>query len=414
MGSAIFTGVTGLQAHQRAIDVVASNIANVNTTGYRGSRALFQDLFSQTLEGPSAALGTFGGTNGSQVGLGVRLGAIDIDYTQGTLQTTGVASDLAIQGSGFFVLSGGTGNYYTRDGSFTINENGELVDSATGLFVQGFQADSSGSIDPNTALTNLSIPLGTASIVRATTEVTLAGNVDSAAAVGDTVVRSLQVFDSLGTERQLTLTFTKTASTNEWDWAVTSTDAAIDTITGAGTIEFDANGDVTSGGIGNISVTFVAGNPSAPVDPFDFDVDFTGLTQLASESDVSISNQDGFARGTLESFSIGSNGLLNGVFSNGLTQVLGQVALATFANNGGLVREGDNLFRESPGSGIAQIGTPGTGGRGEVSGGVLEGSNVDLGTEFSNLIVFQRGFQANARTITTADTLLQETVNLVR
>ncbi|MCC6697698.1 MAG: flagellar hook protein FlgE [Candidatus Hydrogenedentes bacterium] len=414
MGSAIFTGVTGLQVHQRAIDVVASNIANVNTTGYRGSRALFQDLFSQTLSGPSAPLGTFGGKNGSQVGLGVRLGAIDIDFTQGTLLNTGVASDLAIQGSGFFILSGGGGNFYSRDGSFTINANGELIDSATGLFVQGFQADDTGTIDPNAPLTNIAIPLGTASIVRATTEVSLVGNLDSTTAAAGTVVRSIQVFDSLGTERELTITFTKSATTNEWDWAVTSADPAIDTITGAGTIEFDANGDVTAGGIGNISVTFVAGSPAAPVDPFDFDLNFNELTQLASESDVAISNQDGYPRGTLESFNIGSNGILNGVFSNGLTQVLGQVALANFANTGGLVREGENLFRESPGSGIAQVGTPGTGGRGQVSGGVLEGSNVDLGTEFSNLIVFQRGFQANARTITTADTLLQETVNLVR
>jgi len=414
MGSAIFTGVTGLQVHQRRIDVIAANIANVNTTGYRGSRALFQDLFSQTLQGPSAPLGTFGGRNGSQVGLGVRLGVIDINFTQGTLLNTGVASDLAIQGNGFFILSGGSGNAYTRDGSFTINANGELVDSATGLFVQGFQADSNGVIVPNAPLTNISIPLGTTSIVRATTDVSLVGNLDSGAAAGDTVVRSVQVFDSLGTPRDVTITFTKSATTNEWDWAATSADPEIDTITGAGTIGFDTDGSVMSGGIGNVSITFLAGIPAAPIDPFVFDFDFGNISQLSAESDVSVSNQDGYSRGTLEAFNIGANGILNGVFSNGLTQVLGQVALATFANNGGLIRDGSNLFRESPGSGIAQVGTPGTGGRGQVSGGVLEGSNVDLGTEFSNLIVTQRGFQANARTITTADTLLQETVNLVR
>lgn len=414
MGSAIFTGVTGLQVHQRRIDVIAANIANVNTTGYRGSRALFQDLFSQTLQGPSAPLGTFGGRNGSQVGLGVRLGVIDIDFTQGTLLNTGVASDLAIQGNGFFILSGGGANFYTRDGSFTINANGELVDSATGLFVQGFQADATGTIDPNAPLTNISIPLGTTSIVRATTLVSLVGNLNSTAAAGDTVVRNVQVFDSLGTARDIEVTFTKSATTNEWDWTAASSDPEIDTVTGAGTITFDTDGTVLSGGLGNISVTFLAGIPASPIDPFVFDLDFGDLSQLDSESDVAISNQDGYPRGTLEAFNIGANGVLNGVFSNGLTQVLGQVALATFANNGGLVRDGSNLFRESPGSGIAQIGTPGTGGRGQVSGGVLEGSNVDLGTEFSNMIVTQRGFQANARTITTADTLLQETVNLVR
>ena len=414
MGSAIFTGVTGLQVHQRKIDVIASNIANVNTTGYRGSRALFQDLFSQTISGPSAPLGSFGGKNGSQVGLGVRLGAIDINFTQGTLLNTGVSSDLAIQGSGFFILNGGGANYYSRDGSFTINANGELVSSATGLFVQGFQADSNGQILSNTPVSNISIPLGTSAIVRATTDVSLIGNLDSNAAVGDTLVRNVQVYDSLGTARDIQITFTKSATTNVWDWAATSTDPDFAAITATGSVTFDAGGAVIAGGTGNVSIAFVAGLPAAPVDPFVFDFDFTNLTQLAATGDVAVITQDGFPRGTLEAFNIGGNGVLNGVFSNGLTQVLGQVALATFANNGGLVREGSNLFRESPGSGIAQIGTPSTGGRGQISGGVLEGSNVDLGTEFSNLIVTQRGFQANARTITTADTLLQETVNLVR
>ena len=414
MGSAIYTGVTGLQVHQRKIDVIAANIANVNTTGYRGSRALFQDLFSQTLQGPSAPLGTFGGRNGSQVGLGVRLGVVDINFTQGTLLNTGVSSDLAIQGNGFFVLNGGGANYYTRAGAFTINANGELVDSATGLYVQGFQANAVGVIDPNAPLTNLSIPLGTTSIVRATTNMSLVGNLDSGAAALDTVTRNVQVFDSLGTPRDITVTFTKSATTNEWDWVATSTDPDINTVTGSDTIVFDTDGSVLSGGIGNVSITFLAGIPAAPVDPFVFDLDFNEVSQLSSLSDISITFQDGYPRGTLEAFNIGANGVLNGVFSNGLTQVLGQVALGTFSNNGGLIREGNNLFRESPGSGLPQVGTPGTGGRGQVSGGVLEGSNVDLGTEFSNLIVTQRGFQANARTITTADTLLQETVNLVR
>ncbi|HIJ66284.1 MAG TPA: flagellar hook-basal body complex protein, partial [Candidatus Hydrogenedentes bacterium] len=153
---------------------------------------------------------------------------------------------------------------------------------------------------------------------------------------------------------------------------------------------------------------------SLPVTPFEFNLDFTDVTELSADSDVSMSNQDGYPRGTLESFNIGEDGTINGVFTNGLTRVLGQVALATFANVGGLSRSGNNTFRDTPASGSPQIGLPNAGGRGQVSGGVLEGSNVDLGTEFSNMIVTQRGFQANARTITAADTLLQETVNLVR
>jgi len=418
MGSAIYAGVTGLQVHQRRIDVIASNIANVNTTGYRSSRVLFQDLFSQTLTGPRAPVGQFAGNNPMQVGLGVRLASIDTNFGQGTLQTTGVASDLAIQGGGFFVLSDGSGNFYTRDGSFDINANGQLIDSATGLFVQGFQADGAGIIDPNGAVSNLTIPVGGTSIVRATTVGTLIGNLDADAAAGDTVTRTIQVFDSLGTTRDITITFEKTATVNEWEWSLSSTDTDLATLSPnagtPGTITFDASGNVTAGGTGAVTITFAAGLPATPVDPFLFDLDFTAMTQLSDTSDITLQNQDGYPRGTLEAFNIGGDGIINGVFSNGLTQVIGQVALASFANNGGLTRFGDNLFRDSPGSGPAQIGIPSTGGRGTVSGGVLEGSNVDLGTEFSNLIVTQRGFQANARTITTADTLLQETVNLVR
>lgn len=417
MGSAIYAGVTGLQVHQRRLDVIASNIANVNTTGYRSARVLFQDLFSQTLAGPRAPIGNFGGSNPMQVGLGVRLASIDTNFGQGTLLTTGVASDLAIQGNGFFVLSDGTGNVFTRDGSFDINGNGQLVDTATGFLVQGFQANGAGVIDTST-LGNLTIPVGGTSIVRATELATMIGNLDSNAAVGDTVARTIQVYDSLGTARSITVTFEKTATSNEWEWSLSSTDPDIATLAPdagtPGTIVFDASGNVTSGGLGNVTITFAAGLPETPVDPFLFDIDFASLTQLADETDVTLLNQDGYPRGTLEAFNIGNDGVINGVFSNGLTQVIGQVALANFANNGGLLRFGSNLFRETPSSGSAQIGLPNSGGRGTVSGGVLEGSNVDLGTEFSNLIVTQRGFQANARTITTADTLLQETVNLVR
>jgi len=418
MGSAIYAGVTGLQVHQRRLDVIASNIANVNTTGYRSARVLFQDLFSQTLIGPRAPVGAFGGNNAMQVGLGVRLASIDTNFGQGTLQTTGVASDLAIQGAGFFILNDGTGNYYTRDGSFDINANGQLIDSATGLFVQGFQADSAGIINPNGVITNLNIPVGGSSIVRSTTIGTMIGNLDSDAAVGDTVVRTIQVFDSLGTPRNITITFEKTAAVNQWEWSLSSADTDIATLSPdagtPGTITFDASGDVTAGGLGAVTITFAAGLPATPVDPFLFDLDFNAVTQLSDTSDVTLQSQDGYPRGTLEAFNIAGDGIINGVFSNGLTQVIGQVALASFSNNGGLTRTGDNLFRESPGSGAAQVGIPNSGGRGAVSSGVLEGSNVDLGTEFSNLIVTQRGFQANARTITTADSLLQETVNLVR
>lgn len=426
MGTAIYTGVNGLLVQQRKLDVVASNIANVNTVGYRGARVLFQDLFSQTLAGGSAPVGNFGGTNPQQVGLGVQIASIDVNFEQGSLITTGVSSDLAIQGSGFFVLNDGTSNRYTRDGSFRINANGLLIEPATGLRVQGYMADEQGVIDTNGVATDIVIPLGGTGIVRATENATLIGNLNADVAAGVTVSRSIKVFDSLGTEREVTLTFTKTANTNEWTWEATFNGVTVSPVP-APTLTFDDQGvlvddalspeDETKGTV-SIPASAFPTDTALPEVPFEFTIDFAAITQLSmgedANSDVTLRNQDGFPRGVLQSFNIGANGEINGVFSNGLTKVIAQVALATFSNVSGLERDGNNLFRETPASGSAQVGGPQSGGRGSVTGGVLENSNVDLGSEFSNLIITQRGFQANARTITAADTLLQETVNLGR
>lgn len=416
MGTAIFTGVTGLLAHQRRLDVVANNIANVNTTGYRGSRILFEDLFSQTLQGGTAPSASYGGSNPMQVGLGTGVGTIDVNHSQGSFLTTGVASDLAVEGNGFFVLSDGTTRQYTRDGSFQLNSNGVLIDPATGLRVQGYMADAMGVIDGSVEAGDIVIPVGGQSIVQATENVAMTGNLSSDAAVGDTVVRTVEVYDSLGTPREIELTFTKQTADGEWQWSAASTDTDIQTVTASGTFSFDANGGYVgfSAGSGDVSINFAPGISAAPADPFTFTVDLSALTQLSSDSDATVLSQDGYERGVLESYSIGSDGMINGVFTNGLMRSIGQVALGTFANIGGLARTGNNMFVETPSSGIAQVGLPNTGSRGNVTGGVLEQSNVDLGTEFSNMIITQRGYQANARTITTADAMLQETVNLVR
>jgi flagellar hook protein FlgE len=414
MGTALFTAVSGLQVHQLRLDVIANNIANVNTTGFRGSRALFQEQISQTLAGASPPTATTGGTNPVQVGLGAVMASIDIDFTQGSLLTTGFASDLAIQGRGFFVLSDGTGAFYTRDGSFQLNADGELVDPATGLWVQGYLADASGVVDVDAGLTNIVVPLGGSAFAQATENVYLIGNLDSQTASTSTVVRTVRVFDSLGTERDIEVTFTKTANPNEWTWSAATSDPEVNSITGSGTITFNTDGSFNTATSTTISVDFTNTNPSLPVDPLVFDLDFGPVTQLSGLSDIVVQSQDGLAPGTLETFNVGRDGSVTGIFSNGLTRVLGQIALATFSNDGGLIRFGRNLFVPSNNSGLPQVGTPMSGGRGEVTGGVLEASNVDLGTEFSNLIITQRGFQANARTITTADTLLQETVNLIR
>ncbi|HOZ47413.1 MAG TPA: flagellar hook protein FlgE [Candidatus Hydrogenedentes bacterium] len=413
-GTAIYTGVTGLLAHQRRLDVVANNIANVNTTGYRGSRVQFQDLFSQTLQGATAPEGDYGGSNGKQVGLGTAVGSIDVDHSQGSLITTGVASDLAVQGNGFFVLTDGALKYYTRDGSFQLNAVGVLIDPATGMRVQGYMADATGVIDGTLAPTDIVIPIGANPIVEPTENVILIGNLSSDVAVGTTFERTVTVYDSLGTPRDIQLTFTKLATDGEWQWDAASSDSAITTVTGTGTVAFDANGGFLSASAASVSIAFDPTLPAVPTDPFQFAIDFNALSQLSGDSDVTLSSQDGFELGMLESYSIGGNGVINGVFTNGLVRELGQIALASFNNVGGLARAGDNMFMQTASSGLANLGLPNSGGRGDVSGGVLEQSNVDLGTELSNMIVTQRGFQANARTITTADNMLQETVNLVR
>jgi flagellar hook protein FlgE len=232
------------------------------------------------------------------------------------------------------------------------------------------------------------------------------GNLNSEAGIGDTVQRVIRVYDSLGTVQEVTLTFTRNA-VSQYTWDATHPVAGA---VGTGIITFDANGQFSS--VTNDIVSIPLANGA--VTPLDFTLDMLGVTQLADEDTVALTNQDGLPPGVLESFSIADGGVINGVFSNGLTEVLGQVALAIFNNPGGLIRDGRNVFTVSPNSGIAREGLAGTGGRGMVNGGVLEGSNVDIATEFSNLIIAQRAFQAGARSITTADMLLSEAVNLVR
>ena len=429
MGRALFTAVTGLKAQQTKLDVVANNIANINTTGYRSSRILFQDLFSQTLNGGSEPTATHGGTNPRQIGLGVQIGSIDVNHQQGSLATTGINSDLAIQGDGFFVLSDGVTDVYTRDGSFTVNSVGTLVDPATGLNVQGYTADAAGVIDAVNGIPgNINIPLGGAGIANATTVADLVGNLNSNTNAGQAVVRNVEVFDSLGIARNIEFTFTKSATGNEWDWVANYDSGGTIVAAGSGTLDFDGNGATVAGtstGTLNLTAAQLATQPPLP-SALNIAVDFSDVTQLSPPedptadpaaqppSDITLRSQDGFPLGVLETFSIGNNGQVIGVYTNDRTQVIAQIALATFPNVGGLDREGNNAFRQSPASGLVNVGAPGSGGRGTVSGGVLESSNADLATEFSELILAQRAFQANSRTITAADTLLQEAVNLVR
>ena len=402
----MFSAISGLRAHQVMMDVIGNNIANVNTVGFKSGRVNFQDILSQTFRGASAPNNGLGSVNPAQVGLGVTVAGIDVLHTQGNLQSTGRLTDMAIQGDGMFVLSDGSRQFYTRDGSFDISLDGTLVNPAIGMKVQGWVANANGVVDTTTAVTNVSIPLGQRTTALATSTSALRGNLDAGAAVGATASTTINVFDTLGVRHSVKITFTKTAA-NAWDWAAATdpTDAGT-TTTSTGTASFTSGG-LLSASTGTVDLDFTNGATT----PASIPLDLTAMTQFSGNSAVS-GTTNGFTSGTLVTFTIGAGGDITGVYTNGQTQLLGQIAMAAFVNPGGLLRQGQNLFGESSASGAASIGEPGVGGRGSVSTGSLEMSNVDLATQFTGMITAERGFQANGRVITTSDEMLQELVNL--
>jgi flagellar hook protein FlgE len=397
----LFTAISGLTNSQTRLDVIANNIANVNTTGFKSGRANFQDMMSQTLSGASPEEGGLGGTDAKQVGLGVNISSIDNIQVQGALQSTGIQTDLAIQGDGFFILNNGSNNLYTRDGTFTLDEQGDLV-AANGMKVQGWTA-ANGVIDTTQPLNGLTVPLAARMQARMTNNVTVIGNLDSRTVAGGTYANNFQVYDSLGDSHDVTITYTNTGP-DTWDWAATGVNVA-----GNGTVAFDVNGQML-GQTGNVTLTTVNGSTTPQV----INPTFNNMTQLAQANTVNLVNQDGYAPGTLSAYNISNSGIITGVFDNGINQVLGQVALARFNNAGGLIKNGDNMWSETANSGVPLVGTANSGARGSIQAGALEMSNVNLAQEFSEMIITQRGFQANARVITTSDDILQELINLKR
>ena len=418
----MFSAISGLRGHQEMMDVIGNNIANVNTVGFKSGRVNFQDILSQTVHGATAPSGGLGSINPAQIGLGMTVAGIDVLQTQGNLQSTGKTTDMAIQGDGFFVESDGSQTVYTRDGAFDIALDGSLANPGSGLKVQGWQADSSGKIDITQPITNLVIPIGQRTTALATSTVTLSGNLDAGTADSETVPTTMTVYDSLGIAHSVKVTFTKTATANEWTWQASSdaSDTGIDVTqtaasagppavaaVGNGTLSFTSGG-VYSASTGSLAFTFPDGaTATTPA------IDMSAMSQFSGTSQPT-GQTDGFTSGTLTTFAVGNAGEISGVYSNGQTQVLGQIALASFLNSAGLLRAGANNFSATSASGAANIGTSGTGGRGSVTTGALEMSNVDLATQFTGMITAERGFQANSRVITTSDEMLQELVNLKR
>ena len=412
----MYTAISSLNLQQKYLDVVSNNLANSNTIGFKASRVLSQDQFSQMMSPGSSPTATQGGVNPIQIGLGVSLGYISSNFTQGVLQSTGRNMDLGIQGDGFFIY-GNENRRYSREGSMSLDMDGYLVNSASGLRTQGWLADASGAIDNNIPVDDISIVTDN-TLARATGTVNLGGNLSAGTALNGTYNVTMGVYDSLGALQTATVQFTRGATagvtpniTTQWSWALVNDPATAVAEAGGGTITFDENGQ------------YVSDTPGAPIvlqtstgaDAFDLTVDFSKLTMLSATSTVAVTSQDGLPAGTVTDVYISPNdGIISLMYSNGMSEQVGQVALARFNNPTGLMKADDTTFLPGLNSGDPQIGAGNTGGRGSIAASYLEASNVDMAQEFTNMILAQRGFQASSRVITTSDEILQELVNLKR
>jgi flagellar hook protein FlgE len=392
----LFSGISGLRAHQQMMDVTGNNIANVNTTGYKSSQTVFQDTLSQMVNAAGAPQNGAGGTNPAQVGLGVRLASINANFSQGAAQTTGKSSDMMIQGDGFFVVKSGGESVYNRAGSFTFDANGSLT-NPNGQVVQGWSAVN-GTVNTAGAPGDIKLPIGISLAPTQTTNITFTGNFSNEAVIGDAKDIPVKVYDANGAANSMVVHFAKTAATT---WTMTLPDGSTADLNFTGGKAVGDPDPLTGVDTGTLS----AGG---------FTFDIHDCTQYSGNTEARVSNSDGSGAGILSSYTVSNTGQIVGVFSNGLKQTLGQLALANFNNVNGLEKIGDSMFRSTVNSGLAQVGPAGSGGLGLITSGALEMSNVDLAQEFTNLVIAQRGFQANSRIITTSDEILQELVNLKR
>jgi flagellar hook protein FlgE len=508
--ASFYIPLTGLNADSTSLNTIANDLSNMNTTAFKAQSTGFATLFSQQI-------GTSGSGNAIQVGSGVQVAANETDYSQGSINSTGVATDAALNGSGFFVVNDGGTNIYTRAGNFSLAANGNLVTS-DGLSVMGYPAVS-GVVNPNAPLTAINVPEDQVQAPSATTSFGMTATLDSQTAVGGSVPSQVQVYDSLGNSYEATITYTKTG-TNAWSYAITMPDtltanssaaagvttidyqfgsnagalATVDpgtnlaitgptatstatitaptvtagetvgayatalqtSITAAGitgvTVTANATGQLSIVGKGITTTGSVIQEPIASPNAtgtlsFDADgnlvnpatnvsgVSFAGLadgaatinmtwdllgasgaptiSQVDATSSVSATTQNGFGSGEYQSFSIGSDGTVTATFSNGQKLNVGQLALANVANLQGLQDLGNSEFATTLASGTAAIGVSGTNGLGSLQGAAVEESNVNISAEFSDLIIAQRGFEANSKAITTFDTITQETINMI-
>lgn len=423
--SSLYTGVSGMTAQGEALGVIGDNIANANTTGFKASRAEFQDIISKNLKG---ILG------GNQIGRGVKIGAVNPILTQGNIDATDKVTDLAISGDGYFKVKGSDGESYTRDGSFHFDREGYLVTNDNQK-VQGFSTDEKGNIVNK--MTDIKFPRALIP-AKATKELNFDLNLDSRMEptkkfdAKDPYTTShystgVEMFDSQGNKHLVSFFFNKTAD-REWEYrgmvdgkeVTGGTEGALSQVT-TGKLKFTVDGKLDSQEMTSSNFNFKGGalqNQQVKINFGDAIKDggkgLDGTKQYGKNSDLISWNQDGAAAGTITGLSFNDDGILTAVYSNGQAADLAQIALAKFENPEALFKVGNNRLKESRDSGAASLGSPGAAGRGKLFAKSLERSTVDLATEFVNMIQNQRGFQANAKTITTTDELLNEVIQLKR
>ena len=467
MMRSLFSGVSGLKNHQTRMDVIGNNISNVNTTGFKSSRVTFADTLNQTMTGAAAPNGTIGGTNPKQVGLGSAVSSIDLLFTDGSVQSTGKNTDLCLSGNGLFVISNGSQTYYTRNGAFEFDAEGNYTMPGSGLLVQGWMG-TDGVVNTNSTAGNIKIPAGKSMVAKATDTATYANNLNSEALTitainGDTtagksvpatttapatltmsdgttvtqtggtytvgwslpVTTTLTVYDSLGSVHSLPVYFAKStvssATGNSWTVSI-DTNTANNTYTledgtvvtmAATTVDFTTSGKYdTAAGRNTGGRTAVLTLSNGSIGTQNVTLDLTSLTQFAGNNTVN-GTTNGNAAGTLESISIDSSGIITGTYTNGVKQSEAQVAVAQFTNAAGLTKTGSSLYQESNNSGTANVKTAADLGV-KITASALEMSNVDIANEFADMIITQRGFQSNSKMITVGDEMLETVINMKR
>lgn len=411
---------SGVEAMQTALDEIGNDIANSSTDGFKSGTAEFEDLLTQQLN-PAVVSGSPDNpttTNPTAVGSGVAVAGVSTDFSEGTITQTGVATNVAIAGAGFLVVDNGGTISYTRDGDLQLDSGGHLVTSNGGQ-VLGYLPGQSATSSP----VPLSIIQGSAEAPNQTLNINMGGNLPPANGGTNPVTISTSIFDSLGNQVPVTLTLTPTGTANTWSLQGTVTGASANLWTNPQTVTFgtdgqlaDINGNAvgtgsTSLAIGNLpsNFTWSAGAPSIVFPPVGSQ---NALTQFNGDDTAGVVSQDGYAAGTMQSFAINGDGTISATYSNGHIQSVGQIALASFVNPGGLTDQGNSFYIPTTASGTARYGVAGTGGLGKLEGGAVEGSNVNLASELTDLIEVQTAYQANTKVVDSSSSALQSLIQM--